>query len=269
MNATSGMATNSVQLTYIGGPTALIECGSLRLLTDPTFEPAGYHYASGALEIEKTTSPAVALTALPPIDAVLLSHDQHNDNLDPAGRAYLAQATRVLTTPEGAQRLGGNAVGVATWESVALTKADGVSVRVTAMPARHGPAGVAPESTGSVNGWILEWDGQRHRPLYISGDTVLYEGVEEIARRYDVGIALLHFGAARVERFGPAHLTLTAAEGARLAQLMGRATIIPVHYEGWTHLSEGRIEVERAFATAGIADRLKFLTPGQPTAIAV
>ena len=35
------MSSSRLQLTYIGGPTALLELGGLRLLTDPTFDPAG------------------------------------------------------------------------------------------------------------------------------------------------------------------------------------------------------------------------------------
>lgn len=260
---------SQIHLTCIGGPTALIEIGQARILTDPTFAPAGYRYPSGATEVVKASSPAVDASALGPVDAVLLSHDQHNDNLDPAGRAYLALAGHVLTTPEGARRLGGNVVGLAPWESVTLMVGNGMSVRVIAMPARHGPPEVAPNVTGNVNGWLLEWEGQRHGALYISGDTVFYDGLEEITRRYRISVALLHFGAARVERFGPANLTLSAREGARLAALIPQATIIPIHYEGWTHLTEGRREIEQAFAAAGVADRLRFLPPGQVTAITV
>src|SRR5579871_3771647 len=117
------MSHNSVRqlyLTHIGGPTILIEIGSLRLLTDPTFEAEGYQYQAGTQIIRKTTSPRIPASALPPLDAVLLSHDQHGDNLDPAGRALLSQARQTLTTPAGAVRLGGNAQGVNPWQTVTL-----------------------------------------------------------------------------------------------------------------------------------------------------
>lgn len=260
---------DEVRIIYIGGPTVLLTIGSLHLLTDPTFDPAGYRYLSGETEVVKTISPAVTSAALPRVDAILLSHDQHSDNLDPAGREYLVSAGRVLTTPESAQRLAGNAEGVATWQTSMLTAADGLTIRVTATPARHGSAAVAPAVTGSVTGWMLEWQGQQKGALYISGDTVVYEGVEEVARRYSISAALLHFGAAHVPRLGPDSLTLTAAEGARLALLMPHAAIFPIHYEGWTHLSEGRNAIEQAFAAAGIAERLRFLPPGLPTTLAI
>ena len=272
MSSEASASNDSLRITHIGGPTALIEIGlesnPLRLLTDPTFEPDGSSYPTGPQQIPKTTSPAISADAIGRVDAVLLSHDQHRDNLDPAGRDYLPRAGQTLVTPSGAGRLGGNARGVATWETVAVTGASGLTVRVTAMPARHGPEEVVPLS-GDVTGWMLEWDGQRRGAVYLSGDTVYYEELEEIARRYTVALAVLNCGAARAQRLGPAPITLTGAEAAQVATLFAQATIIPVHYEGWSHFSEGRAEIEEAFAHAGLTSRLRFLPFGQPTAFAV
>src|SRR5205807_5943403 len=122
----------------------------------------------------------------------------------------------------------------------------------------HGPEEIQ-EAVGDVNGWVLEWQGQRGGALYISGDTVLFDGLEEVPRRYEVGVALLHFGAASTQRFGSAHLTFTGAEGAQFAKMLGEAGIIPIHYEGWTHLTEGHDEIEQAFTAAGLEKRLRFL----------
>jgi L-ascorbate metabolism protein UlaG (beta-lactamase superfamily) len=257
-----------VRITHIGGPTVLIEIGQLRLLNDPTFDPAGSEYPSGPNVLRKTANPALTPAELGAVDVVLLSHDHHADNLDTSGRAYLPQAKHVLTTPVGAQRLGGEARGVAAWETTEITGADGLGIRVTATPARHGPEDVRP-AVGDVNGWIIEWDGQRHGALYISGDTVLFEGVEEVSRRYQVAVALLHLGSAQVPALGPVPLTLPAEEGVQLAKMMGDAIIIPVHYEGWAHFTEGRGEIEQAFAAAGLEKRLLFLPLGQPTSIEI
>jgi len=259
---------HSLRLTYIGGPTVLMEIGSLRLLTDPTFEAAGYAYVAGPQVIRKTVSPALPASALGPVDVVLLSHDQHGDNLDPAGRALLSQATRTLTTPAGAARLGGNAQGVLPWQTVAMTDPRGPSLCVTATPARHGPAEVQ-RAIGDVTGWLLAWGDEPGCTVYVSGDTVLFEGLEEVARRFPVKVALLHFGAAQVERFGPVCITLTARDGAQVAALLGEALILPIHYEGWTHLTEGREAIEHAFLAAGQEHHLRFLPPGQPVSLAL
>src|SRR5215469_1830868 len=103
-----------VKLTLVGGPTAVLEYAGLRWLTDPSLSPPG-EYAGGLV---KTTGPAIEPDALPLIDVVLLSHEHHSDNLDPAGREFLARAGRVITTAQGASRLGGNAVGLEPWSAV-------------------------------------------------------------------------------------------------------------------------------------------------------
>ncbi|HEY2991853.1 MAG TPA: MBL fold metallo-hydrolase, partial [Methylomirabilota bacterium] len=93
-----------LRLTYIGGPTLLLQVGGLRLLTDPTFDPAGAEFRSGAYVLRKTHGPGLPSAALGRVDAVLLSHDHHFDNLDAAGRGFLGHGGSVLTTGAGAER---------------------------------------------------------------------------------------------------------------------------------------------------------------------
>jgi len=111
-----GEHMTGVRITHIGGPTALIEVDGWRLLTDPTFDPPGGKYSFGwGTGSVKLTGPAVAASELGPLDAVLLTHDHHDDNLDPAGRALLPSAGVVVTTVSGARRLGGGARGLEAW----------------------------------------------------------------------------------------------------------------------------------------------------------
>ena len=85
------------RFTLIGGPTVLIEFSGFRLLTDPTFDEPG-EYKLPHVTLTKTARPALSLADIGPVDAVLLSHDQHADNLDNAGREFLGKAPRVFTT---------------------------------------------------------------------------------------------------------------------------------------------------------------------------
>ena len=114
-----------LKITYIGGPTALLELGGLRLLTDPTFDPAGEEYPTGLYTLRKLAGPALGPESLGQVDVVLLSHDHHFDNLDRAGRDLLRNAGTVLTTEAGAARLGGRAAGLAHWQSVEVATPDG------------------------------------------------------------------------------------------------------------------------------------------------
>ncbi len=251
-----------VNITRIGGPTALLEVGGFRLLTDPTFDSPG-EYRLPHVTLRKTSGPAVSAEDLGAIDAVLLSHDQHADNLDRSGRAFLAKAGRVLTTLAGAKRLGGNVEGLAPWETRDLVKRDGIPLRITATPARHGPAGIEPLA-GDVIGFVLTLDGQS-RPIYITGDTVWYDGVAEVARRFRAGVVLLFAGAAQTR--GPFHLTMNTNDAIETAHAFLDAVIVPVHYEGWAHFTQSGDDLERAFGALGIGSRLRLLEAGAATAI--
>lgn len=94
-----------------GGPTALFEYGGLRFLTDPTFDAPGDYPEAGDPVLTKTAPASGSPAELGPVDVVLLSHDEHADNLDRAGRALLAEIPLTLTTPGGGKRLGGKARG--------------------------------------------------------------------------------------------------------------------------------------------------------------
>ena len=109
----------TVRLTHIGGPTTLVEAHRWRLLSDPTFDPPGRRYSFGwGTSSTKTVGPAVAIADLPPLEAVLLSHDHHADNLDDAGRKLLPEVPSVITTPSGSRRLAAaNIRGLASWSA--------------------------------------------------------------------------------------------------------------------------------------------------------
>jgi L-ascorbate metabolism protein UlaG (beta-lactamase superfamily) len=192
-----------------------------------------------------------------PLDAVLLSHDHHFDNLDRGGRSLLARVPRVLTTVAGAERIGA-ASGLAPWESTTLPTDAGGLLRITATPARHGPA---EADRGPVIGFVLEREGEAGA-VYLSGDTVWYDGVAEIAARFPVRTAVLYLGAARVAAAGDWPLTFTAEGAVEAARAFAEATIVPLHFEGWEHFSESRPQVDAAFSRAGLAHRLRWPVSG-------
>jgi L-ascorbate metabolism protein UlaG (beta-lactamase superfamily) len=253
---------SSLTLTLIGGPTALIEIDGFRLLTDPTFDLPGI-YQLPHVKLEKLSGPALAAEDVGEIDAVLLSHDQHSDNLDESGKHFLPKARRVLTTVVGAKRLGGNAEGLAPWASTDLSK-NGRSLTITATPARHGPHGIEPLA-GDVIGFVLA--SKQGRPIYISGDTVWYDGVAEVARRFKAGVVMPFAGAAQTR--GPFHLTMDTNDTIETARAFADAMIVPVHTDGWVHFKQNAGDLRASFDALGFGARLKLLEPGVATEIAV
>ncbi|MCR6484653.1 MBL fold metallo-hydrolase [Amycolatopsis sp. OK19-0408] len=246
--------TEKLGITFSGGPTALLELGGVRLLTDPTFDAPGDH-PIGARTLVKTEDSVLTEEAVGVVDAVLLSHDQHPDNLDDRGREYLKTVPLTLITPSGAERLGGTARGLAPWAETRVGP-----LTVTAVPALHGPEG-AEQFTGDVTGFVLSGDGVP--TVYVSGDNASVGLVREIAARFEIDVAVLFAGAARTVFFDGAPITLTSANAVEAAKVLGSAKIVPLHFRGWKHFSEGPDDLRKEFEAAALTDRLVLLEPGE------
>jgi L-ascorbate metabolism protein UlaG (beta-lactamase superfamily) len=251
------MTDTSLSLFLVGGPTAVLELGGLRILTDPSFDPPG-ETPNG---LRKLTSSAIGPDDVLPIDLVLLSHDHHDDNLDVSGRAFLPRAARTLTTKAGAERLGGNATGLEPWESLEVGRPGGGTLAITAVPAQHGPDGT-DHLTGPVIGFVLR--AADLPTLYVSGDNASVDVVRTIADRLGpIELAVLFAGAVSLPyRFDGAYLTLAADRAAEAAEVLGARAIVPVHYEGWAHFTQGADDLRAAFAAAELGDRLVVPEPG-------
>jgi L-ascorbate metabolism protein UlaG (beta-lactamase superfamily) len=256
-------------ITHIGGPTVLIEVDGWRLLTDPTFDPPGGHYTFGwGTSSDKLAGPAVAVADLPPIDAVLLTHDHHGDNLDTAGRAFLPSVGTVVTTVSGARRLGGAARGLSAGDTTRLVTPGKPAIEVIATPARHGPPLSGP-IVGDVIGFALRRPISTDAFLWITGDTVLHRALRETAAALAVDVALVHVGGVRFPVTGPVRYTMTGDKAVELIGIARPRVAVPVHYEGWSHFKDGRSGIRRALAAApdDIRKLVRWLPIGSPQQI--
>lgn len=244
----------------MGGPTAVIDYGGLRLLTDPTFDEPGEYPGRSGYSLVKTAPPARRPDELGEIDVVLLSHDQHPDNLDRSGRELLPRSRRVLSTGAAAQRLGDVITVVPTWGSLDIEAPDGRVVSVTAVAAQHGPDGSLP-LVGEVIGFVLRCDDLPS--IYVSGDNASLRVVQEIADRIgEIGVAILHAGGASTPLIPGEYLTLTSAGAAQATEILGATRVLVVHTDSWRHFTEAADDVRKAFAQAGLSDRLIGCEPG-------
>ena len=195
---------------------------------------------------------------LGPVDAVLISHDEHADNLDDDGRRFALAAPMIITHPGAARRLGSTARGLDPWQAVELPAGDGKpAVSIRAVPAVHGPADGQRDATGNVTcevtGFVVS--GKGIPTVYLSGDNASLTVVADIAKRVGpVDVAVLFIGAARVAaRHGGRALTLTSERAAAAAEVLGAKVVIPAHVDGWAHFTEGITDVVSAFDDAGLA----------------
>ena len=155
------MTKHECAAMVVGGPTTVLDLGGLRVVSDPTFDaPGPYGY------LTKTAGPAVTDDQLGPVDLVLVSHDNHADNLDDRGRALALASPLVLTTLGGARRLGQPAIGLAPWTSHTVQRPDGSELVVTAVPAVHGPEDGERDADGFVNCEVIGFVLSSHDPAH-------------------------------------------------------------------------------------------------------
>ncbi|HEU4853936.1 MAG TPA: MBL fold metallo-hydrolase [Nitrosospira sp.] len=259
-----GETTGSV--TFVGTATVLIRYGGLTILTDPNFLHRGDHVHLGyGLTSKRLTNPAIELEDLPPIDLIVLSH-MHEDHFDKFVQKNLDRDIPVVTTEEAAESL--KELGfrkrypLKTWDALVVEKGN-ATLRVTATPARHGPEVVAkllPEVMGSMLDFRDKNSLHRYR-MYISGDTMVFDDIKEIPRRYpDVDLALLHLGGTRL--LGLVTVTMDAREGVKMMQIIVPRKAIPIHYNDYDVFKSPLSDFKQEIEQAGLQDKIIYLEHG-------
>ncbi|OJJ97685.1 hypothetical protein ASPACDRAFT_45782 [Aspergillus aculeatus ATCC 16872] len=274
----------SISVTHITTATAIINIDGVRFLTDPVFCPAeseydydgwakadwaawGYQQAPHPVKLRSQAGPALQLHELPPIDAVLLSHEDHVDNLDPLGRQLL-DGRHVFTTTDGARNLAPRpgVVGLQPWQTVEAVLG-GKRFRITGTPCQHFPG-------GEVTGFIVECDafGVSDEGLpnvvYFSGDTVWIDELAEIRKKWHVAVAVVNLGNALFPTpKGMLQITFDGKQAAHLMRVTGADVMVPIHFESWEHFTQHQEELRRVFKEEEIDDKVCWLTPGVEKAV--
>jgi L-ascorbate metabolism protein UlaG (beta-lactamase superfamily) len=259
-------ADQASSITFIGTATVIIRYGGLTLLTDPNFLHKGDHAHLGyGLTSKRLTNPAIELEDLPHVDMVILSH-MHGDHFDQLVQQKLDRNIPITTTEESAEILGkmgfNKRYALNTWDSLNLKKGE-TTIRITAMPGRHGPAVAAkllPDVMGSILDFTLQDRNFGYR-MYISGDTMVYGEIREIPRRYpDVDLALLHLGGTKL--LGLVTVTMDATDGVKMMQIILPKRAIPIHFNDYDVFKSPLSDFQREIHEAGLADKLIYLQHG-------
>ena len=250
---------------FIGTATVLLRYAGFTILTDPNFLHQGDHvHLGGGLTSTRLTNPAIEMEQLPDFDLVLLSH-LHEDHFDRDVQKKLDKGTTIVTTPEAAialRHMGFTLLEpLHMWETLTVTKGDYV-LRITAMPGKHGP-GIMNDLLPSVMGSMLEFQtrtGNTLLRLYITGDTLMHEQLQEIPQRYpDVDLALLHLGGTRL--FGIL-LTMDAMQGIEAVKLINARKNIPIHYNDYPVFKSSLDDFKALASMSNLEDRIHYMEHG-------
>ena len=256
-------------LTHLGTATLLLEIGPFRLLTDPALGPRGTTgQVLGVARYKKNESPVTLVDPLDRLDGTLISHHHHIDNLDPAGWAIARRSKVVLSTLQAARDLGAPVRGLAPWDTVEIKTTQGDSLKITATPAQHGPA-FLNRLTGPVVGFVIESPEFKNGAIYITGDTVYFNGIQEVARRFKIGTLIPHAGRAHFGVTPFIDYTMSAEGAVQVIEAIQPKTVLPVHYAGWSHFKEGKNALQQAFTAHALPQTIKWLPLGQKTDIDV
>ncbi|CAL9352721.1 hypothetical protein SUDANB176_00510 [Streptomyces sp. enrichment culture] len=264
-----GLTDDAVAITFIGNATLLLRYRGLTLLTDPNFLHRGeYAHLGYGLLSRRLTEPSVGVGDLPRLDAVVLSH-LHGDHWDRRASRHLDHEVPVLTTPHAARRLRvlhgfRRTAGLRTWHGLVVERG-GHRVTVTALPGRHAGHPLLRGLLPPVMGSMLEFGpvgGPVRLRLYVSGDTLVYDGIEEIARRFPAAdLAVLHLGGTRLP--GGFVVTMDGAQGAELARRLDPRLVLPVHYHDYTVMRSPLSAFLAEAGRIGLGDRIVHCGHGQ------
>jgi L-ascorbate metabolism protein UlaG (beta-lactamase superfamily) len=221
-------------ITFIGTATTIVRLGSFTVLTDPNFLHRGQRaYLGKGLWSRRLTEPAMQPADLPSLDAVVLSH-LHGDHFDRIARRQLNHTVPVVTTEHAASRLRGygfSSHGLQPWSRYELTTGD-ESLTVESLPAVHA-YGVLGKLLPPVMGSLLvhRVAGAVRRRVYISGDTLTGEHLDEIRERHpEIDTAVVHLGGTRLLFWT---VTMDANQGVDFLQRIRPRLAVPVHYDDY------------------------------------
>ena len=236
---------DALTLTWIGHSTTLVQIGGLNVLTDPVWAERASPIAFAGPR--RRLPPAMPLDALPPIDAVTISHN-HYDHLDVATVKRLSARfpEAEWLVPAGVGRLvrkaGARRVHEHEWWEDRRIGA----LTITCTPAQHSSGrGLRDRNRSLWCGWAIMATVPR-RAVYFAGDTAYCPAFLEIgARLGPFDACLLPIGAYE-PRWYMRYVHMTPEEAVRAYQELcrdhfGDASFVPIHW-GTFRIADERLD---------------------------
>lgn len=244
------------RVTWLGHSTLVLELDGFRVLTDPVFgERASPLSFAGPRRFHPVP---VGLENLPPLDAVLLSHDHYDHLCAPTMKAIAKLAMPVVTSLGVGARL--EAMGVAPERILELDWGESVDVlglRFTATPSQHFSGRATTDRNRTLwSSWVIQ---SETRKVFFSGDTGLTEQFRSIGSEHGpFDLTLLEVGAFH-ESWGDIHLGPQNA--LKAFHMLGGGTLLPVHWGTFSLAMHDWDEPAETLLRSAQSESARVLTP--------
>ena len=255
-----GKPNDGIRLRLVRHATLVLEIGDLTVLVDPMLNPA-----EAADPVPDTPNqrrnPLVELPfddeelgrLLGSIDAVLVTHT-HGDHWDARAVEEISKETPIFCQPEDEDKILSS--GFSDVSPVA-SESEWRGLRLSRTGGRHG-TGEIGRAMAPVSGFVVRAD--TGPTLYVAGDTIWCEEVEEALNLHRPDAVVVNAGAARFLEGDP--ITMTAEDVARVCRAALEARVIAVHMEAINHCLLSRSELRESLREKGLLDRVEIPSDG-------
>ena len=191
------------------------------------------------------------------IDAVLVTH-VHPDHFDPVAIEIIPKDTPLFYQPFDSESMAKTGFKNNTaieeniqWNGITIVRTGG----------KHG-TGPLLEQLGEVSGFVLK--SETEPTLYIVGDSIWNQEVEEAIEKHQPDIIITNSGGALIPGFEDAPILMTEKQTIELANKASKAKIIAVHMEALDHCMTTRTSLRTYADLQNIhSDRLLIPTDGE------
>ncbi|QIN84001.1 MBL fold metallo-hydrolase [Rubrobacter tropicus] len=250
-----------MRIHFIRHATFVLETGAGRVLVDPMLGRAGTAPAVPNTPNERP-NPLVELPLgdgelsdlLGSTDAVLVTHT-HNDHWDGRAQELVPKDAPVLCQPEDEDKISGAGfVGV----SPVVSEFEWNGLRFARTGGRHGTGEIGARMA-PVSGFVIRAEGSPS--LYVAGDTIWCDEVEEALNAHRPDVIVVNAGAARFLEGDP--ITMTAEDVAKVCRAAPESRVIAVHMEAINHCLLTRRELAEELDRQGLAGRVEIPVDGE------
>jgi L-ascorbate metabolism protein UlaG (beta-lactamase superfamily) len=247
------------RLKWIGGATWVLDVGNIRIACDPVLCAKGTVQDYRFFKSERLEDPVYTRDDFKGLNFWLISHI-HEDHIDMRGMAVIGDTP--LYSPVPIERKKGTKV--LKWGETHITELPhrGI-IRVTAIPAIHASNTILGGMVGNGNGYLVEYrNGEELFNLYVSGDTLINNGMIRGLKGKAIDLAILNAGNAvlgdgLLSRIA-GRITMNKKDIARFDRRFHPGTIVPVHWGTFSHYRE-RLDRENGIFPSSV----KLIRPGE------